>query len=234
MLNLNINDPSLADLLNAFKKDIFISLNCHAVAKIDTFDSENQTCKAQIVYKKTIYKRKEQLKNNPKEGVSVVYEPKEENYPILVDCPVMILSGGSSGLTMPIKKGDECLILFNDRDIDNWFDSGNATGKLASPRKHSLSDGIAIVGIRSLAKSIQNYNTERPTLYNGETKISLSDSKIKLENSTESLNDILQDLITAVRNLITTNCVVGSPVTLNPATQTQLDTIANRLGELIE
>jgi hypothetical protein len=48
---------------------------------------------------------------------------------------------------MPIQSGDTCLVLFCDRDLDNWFESGQIT-TLNSNRVHDLSDGVALVGIR--------------------------------------------------------------------------------------
>ena len=46
-----------------------------------------------------------------------------------------------------VHEGDACLVVFADRDIDAWFESGE-TEVPPSGRMHSLSDGFAFVGFR--------------------------------------------------------------------------------------
>jgi hypothetical protein len=76
----------------------------------------------------------------------------------LVDVPVVFIGGGQMVATFPISQGDEALVIFSDRCIDAWWQSGNIQ-KQAEPRLHDLSDGIAIVGPRSLARLIPNVST---------------------------------------------------------------------------
>jgi len=57
---------------------------------------------------------------------------------------------------------------------------------------------------------------------------------IQLKNSSKSLFTVLNNLITHISGLTTINCVVGSPVTLNPATIAQLTTDAADLAALLE
>jgi hypothetical protein len=73
----------------------------------------------------------------------------------LVDVPVVFMGGGNMVATFPISIGDEALIIFADRCIDFWFARGGVQ-RPAETRAHSLSDGIAIVGPRSLARSLVN------------------------------------------------------------------------------
>ena len=73
----------------------------------------------------------------------------------LVDVPVVFMGGGNMVATFPISVGDEALIIFADRCIDFWFARGGVQ-RPAETRAHSLSDGIAIVGPRSLARSLVN------------------------------------------------------------------------------
>lgn len=71
------------------------------------------------------------------------------NLPPCVDVPVIFPMGGGYELTFPIKAGDECLLIFSERCIDNWFGTGEPS-EPADFRQHDLSDAIAYVGIRSL------------------------------------------------------------------------------------
>jgi hypothetical protein len=76
----------------------------------------------------------------------------------LVDVPVVFMGGGNMVATFPISVGDEALIIFADRGIDFWFARGGVQ-RPAETRAHSLSDGIAIVGPRSLARSLVNLSS---------------------------------------------------------------------------
>lgn len=223
-MNVTSADPTLSDLLDLHKKDIFLTMNCHALATIQSFDALDQTVKATVNYTQT-YKEK-----NKKTGI---YESVQVDYPVLVDVPVIFLRGGLSGMTMPIKKGDQCLIFFNDRSIDDWFGSGQIV-PLTSPRLHSFSDGIALVGLSHAKNSLQNFDQDNPVLYNGVTKVTVKENKVKIENSVESLNLILQDLVTAIKALTTNPVSAGAPATLDAASIINLTNIATRLGGLLE
>lgn len=78
--------------------------------------------------------------------------------PILPHCPVMFPRGGGYSITFPIKSGDECMVLFASRSIDEWWQSG--TGQPPYDfRQHDLSDGICLVGLTSKSKPFKNINT---------------------------------------------------------------------------
>lgn len=67
------------------------------------------------------------------------------NLPTLVDVPVVFPRGGSYTLTFPIQPGDECLVVFASRCIDNWWSQGGVQTQYEL-RMHDLSDGFAFVG----------------------------------------------------------------------------------------
>jgi hypothetical protein len=191
-MSIEANEYSLADLFMAFKKEVFGSLNCHHVGIVQSFNAEEQTCQATIAYKKTCYKDTE----------SGVQEEYYVDYPILIDAPAIVLSGGGANLTFPISQGDECLCIFNDRDIDYWFASGQVKEN-ETMRMHSYTDGFILVGMKSLAKKMANYDTTHAQLSWGQAKLGITDSKVLVSNTTSTLNDLLQELITEVKNLAT-------------------------------
>ena len=51
-------------------------------------------------------------------------------------------------VSFEINEGDACLVVFADRDIDSWFETGEAEVP-PSGRMHSLSDGFAFVGFKA-------------------------------------------------------------------------------------
>ena len=70
------------------------------------------------------------------------------NLPLLVDCPIVFPSSGGFTLTLPMKVGDEVLVLFSSRCIDSWWQNGGV-GVPMEYRMHDLSDGFAIPGPKS-------------------------------------------------------------------------------------
>lgn len=100
--------------------------------------------------------------------------------PLLLDCPVIFPGGGGVTLTFPIEAGDECLVIFSARCIDAWWQQGFVAGKAGVPvngkqtmdppdlRMHNLSDGFALVGVRSKPREIPSLNTQAAQLRNDE------------------------------------------------------------------
>lgn len=98
-----------------------------------------------------------------------------KNYPLLVDVPVIFPRGGGCTLTFPVKAGDECLVIFADRCIDFWWQSGGMQEPV-DDRVHDLSDAFCIVGPQSQAQKISGISTSAVELRSddGETKLSLN------------------------------------------------------------
>ncbi|ATC08449.1 TPA: translation initiation factor IF-2 [Escherichia coli] len=86
-----------------------------------------------------------------------------KNYPLLVDVPVVFPRGGGCTLTFPVKAGDECLVVFADRCIDFWWQSGGIQ-ETVDDRMHDLSDAFAIVGPQSQAQKISGISTSAAQL----------------------------------------------------------------------
>lgn len=230
-------DPSLTDVLSLHRTGVFASLNCHHVGTVQEFDATNQTARVTINYKQTV---------RQPNAVTGVYQQVLVDYPVLVDCPVVFLGGSGSALTFPVVQGDECLVLFNDRDFDNWF-AGAATGQPATPRLHSFSDGIVLVGVRSLARILSGFDTTRASLRNGVAAVAVGPSLVKIYNASHTLNDLLQELVAGVNDLVgataglTVICSGGGMASSTPVNVAQINAAgsalaatANKIAELLE
>jgi hypothetical protein len=68
-------------------------------------------------------------------------------------------------LTLPIKPGDECLVVFADMCIDAWWQQGGVQNQVER-RRHDLSDGFAILAPWSQPKRIANYSQNAAQLRN--------------------------------------------------------------------
>lgn len=116
------------------------------------------------------------------------------NLPPCVDVPVIFPGGGGYEITFPVKEGDECLLLFSERCIDSWFVSGEPNVP-ADYRQHDLSDAIAIVGLKSLAKVTPTDNagmnigstTNRISITDDDISITVNDVK-RVSLSDESID----------------------------------------------
>lgn len=216
-------DPSLNDAMSLMQKKINLDLTCHHIGTIQSFDPDTQTASVTINYTKTYFNYDPVTNSNV---------PFQVQYPMILDCPVICLGGGPASLTFPIASGDQCLLLFNDRDIDNWF-QGNPPMPVATPRLHSFSDAIALVGLRPITQSIPGYDTSNTVLQFGTTKVSVGESLVTIANNMTTLNTLLQDLISTISSLTTTNCVVGDPVVLDPAVIADLTSIGTQIAGLL-
>lgn len=157
-----ITPPTDTDVLNALKDNIFNGINCVQIGVIKTFYPATQSADVQIVLKKVL--------EVEADGTRIL-----QDRPLILTCPVFTLFGGDSFVSMPVAEGDNCILLFNDREIDQWFANGGFQAPIGT-RAHDLSDCIALVGIRSLQDSITDY------LANG-IRISFSDnSRISMTN----------------------------------------------------
>ena len=102
------------------------------------FDPEEQRITAQVAINRIV------------SGVPVKIAP-------LLDIPIVIPSVGAFHITLPIAVGDECLLIFSERSIDNWFEKGGNQDPIEY-RFHDISDGFALIGINSKPNAIQDYN----------------------------------------------------------------------------
>ncbi len=126
----DVREAPFRDLLRAARMDIHTALP----GIIQAFDAARMTCSVQIAIRGAI--------------VQPSGQAQAVDLPLLVDCPVVFPGGGGYVLTYPLKAGDECLVVFSERCIDAWWQSGGVQAA-AEYRLHDLSDGFVIPGPRS-------------------------------------------------------------------------------------
>lgn len=215
--NTNFSNSSLADLLAYHKDDTAIDINCHAIGVIQSFNPTLQTATASINYQKVIYL----------DGAN----PTLVSYPVLIDCPVKYPFGGLGGVTLPFVLGDECVIGFNDRDIDTWF-AGTTNQAPTTARLHSFTDAIIFGGIKSRPNVIKNFDPSRPALRNfdGDAYVAVGTTKIEIAGNSTTLNTVLQSLLTTLEGL-TVNPSTGIP---NPPFLTNLENLSTQIAGFLE
>jgi hypothetical protein len=218
-----LTNPQLKDLMDVVKRDILLSINCVALATIENVNFSDQTVQAKINYQRTYYQQ----------NGAGNFVPMNYDYPILSDVPFFIIGGGKGNLTFPIAKGDECILLFNDRDLDNWF-NGATTGPVATGRLHSLSDALALVGV---ARSV-TVDAANVVLSNGTTVLGLQASVINMTNGSITLGTVLKDIVSALSSLNSTLVsAFGGPtpstgMPLSPAAVSALSSLTSTITSL--
>jgi hypothetical protein len=230
--------PNLKDLLDLFKRDVMISMNCHALATIVSYNPDANTIVARMNYCKTLFKPNQ----------SGQFVPKLVQYPLIVDAPLITLGGlggvgisNGTGISFPINPGDQCLIFFNDRNMDTWFSTREgtsigtpsaSTGPVNTARLHHFSDALAMVW------NVTNpgYDALRAVFYYGNSGVAVRNTHVKIFNASTTLGITLSALLTALQTFNTAIESAIDPVVANAATALApaLVTAINDISGLLE
>lgn len=129
----------LAETLRTLQSSVSSQLRVSMPGIVQSFDADNVTCDIQI-------------------GIKGESGGESTNLSVLTNVPVVFPRGGGVTMTFPIKAGDECLLIFGDRCIDFWHQSGDIQ-ETVDERQHDLSDAFALIGPQSQAKKISGIST---------------------------------------------------------------------------
>jgi hypothetical protein len=167
------SDKSLVNVLDTGFDNFSAVSNWIKIGQIQSFDPATQTAAVEILHK-GVYEYN-------------LTERELEDYPVLEMVPVVVLGGGSSYVSFPIQKGDYCLILFNDFELDGWWATGEKRPSEYPTRRHDLSDAIAIVGLHCMTSFIQGYSQYLHLHYSPSSDIIIG-NQIDINNSSINLN----------------------------------------------
>lgn len=110
---------------------------CTAIpARVESYDPATQRCSAQPLIRRGY---------EDETGARQV-----ERLPVVTDVPVVFPGAGAYSITFPVAKGDTVLLVFSQASLDKWLQSGKDIDPL-DDRRHSLTDAIAIPGLRHAA-----------------------------------------------------------------------------------
>jgi len=183
-------EPTRAEVTNAAIEHALEGLRKCTPARVTAYDSTRQTVDAQPLIKERHY---------DENGQAVV-----EAVPVVCAVPVVFPGGAGFTVTFPIEVGDTVLLVFSDVSLDKWSVSAGA-GPVdpESYARHSLSDAVAIPGLRNF----RNARASAPT----------STLRIGADGGTPhaaALGDVLQSFLTSLRTLF--NAHVHTGVTTGP------------------
>ena len=208
-------NPTLEYTLSVVQQAVMSNLNCNNIGRIVKFYPETFTADVELMQQKQFY---------------------NTNYaaPYLVDVPIIVIGGTNSGITMPDYEGCYCHLAFMDRNIDAWYETGEAYAP-DDARMHDFSDAVALVGLHSLQNPVANYEQGTLNIWNGtenrSCKVQLKqnsfnvnvsststegeeedavnstftiDDKFKMANAQQDLLSLITDLLTACENIAVT------------------------------
>jgi len=150
-------DESVREMVLGLLKDLHTS--CPGIIK--SYDPATQTATVQAAIKR------------------VFVDDGPVALPLCVDVPVYFPGGGGFVHTFPVKAGDECIMVFAERCIDNWWDRGGVQEPF-EVRFHDLSDAFALVGVRSRPRFLTNVSTDASELRteDGSTVLRVEDGMV--------------------------------------------------------
>ena len=82
-----------------------------------------------------------------------------EQLPTIIECPVMFSGGSSYVIEHQLDPGDEGIIIFSQRCLDGWLETGGAAEQPVA-RLHDFTDAYFIPGIRPKPKAFPSMANE--------------------------------------------------------------------------
>jgi hypothetical protein len=126
-----VSAPSLAEVIRAFVREGAADLHVSIPAKVVRVELAKGLVDAQPLVKD-------------------LFEGQAVSVPVITNVPIVWPGAGGFRLTFPIAVGDTVLLVFSDRSLDLWLEKGGEVDP-KDPRRHTLSDAIAIPGLRSFS-----------------------------------------------------------------------------------
>lgn len=154
----------LEEVLRTLSDSINANLRVALPGIIEEFNADEQTVKVRCAIRERITNRNKDI-----EYIEI---------PILLDVPIVMQRAGGFVTTFPIKKGDECLVMFADLCINAWW-SLSGVQNIEEYRRHDFSDAFAMLGPTSQPKKVINYSTTNFEIRNENTELE-DESKISM------------------------------------------------------
>jgi len=193
-----------AAVLNEFFRGRMLETHTALPGVVQSFDASKQEADIKIPLRR--------VRVGP-DGNEVEYE-----WPPLTGVPVWMPHAGGFSITMPVAVGDECLVVFLERDVSLWLEDAG-THPPDSARVHDLSDGVALVGLSTQPNKVASYDgtdmqIRSPVAGNEITigadgSIDITGKDIAIGDGTDELLSLIEDLFVALDAALVTDPVSG-------------------------
>ncbi len=183
--------PSFAETIKQALKGASQEIRVCMPARIEAYDYKTQ--------KATV---RPNIKRKYKDG-------SVEGMPLIYNVPVAHPRAGKAFIHLPLKKGDNVMLIFADRSIDKWSTNGGEVDP-EDTRTHHLSDAIAYPGLYPFNNGADVTNGDDVIIRNGNTIMHVkANNHLQVINGTTELVKTLCDMMRAVREAVTYTC--GGP-----------------------
>ncbi len=213
---------------------IMARLNCHNIGKILQFYPETQTADIELMILKQF--NNEYITPAP-----------------LTNVPLIIYGAGNGHITMPDPTGTICILLFMDRNIDAFLETGESYVP-ETTRMHDFTDCIALTTFKTLANPLTEYDEKAVTIMNEEIieeaeqksfikvysqQILMQNSsggqiivtdKINIQNNQHNLSNLIQSFLTACESI----SVDTQSGIITPASKQLFTDLKTQFGELLQ
>jgi len=181
--------PTLAKNMKQTSEAAALNLWVHLPGEIVRYDSSKMLADVQP-----------QFKRKYKDGTVT-------DMPIIYNVPVAHPRAGSAFIHLPLKKGDNVLLMIADRSMEKWLSSG---GKVDTEdaRNHDLSDAIAYPGLYPFNNNVPVSNGDDIIIRNeGEgggwcEVLVKGNNHIQVKNNGQELVSVLNEMLKTLREAV--------------------------------
>ena len=141
-------------------------------------------------------------------------EVKYINYPKITNIPLALIKSPGMKITYPVKKGQNCTLIFSQRSIDNFLLDGTKPyppeegpdPMTAAIRCMDLTDAMCFPGVVCNNETISNYNNDAIEIRNsaGTTKLTVSENGLNFTQGGATL-EMSGDKITMTASQVIIN-----------------------------
>lgn len=206
------NNPTLEEAIKAVLERRLADIHTTIPAKVVKYDKATQKASVKI-----------QLKRKYVSGELV-------EIPVLPAVPVIFprANAGQAFIHFNLKPGDDVVLHFAERSIDNWKTQGGMSDP-ADTRKFNLSDAFATPGGSAFPDAFAPETDNAIEIVNGPTKFLLyDDGKVKVVGGNDDeLVKVLYDLVNLIKAAQT--ATIFGPELLIPPTDPTWDLILARI-----
>lgn len=183
---------TLAEVIDTFIDDRLERLEVALPGRIEKYDAATQ--KAQVKPLVKVVRRKDSGELLPAEAL-----------PVIVAVPVVFPSAGGFSITFPVEVGDPVLLIFSSQSLDEWLFSSGGDTDPKDPRRHDITDAIAIPGLRTFPNALPSASTPHLSLgKEGGARIHVKANEVCLGEENPSELVAIASRVEAAINALTT------------------------------
>lgn len=136
--------PTLTEVILAAIESRLVDVHTSIPGKVVRYDAAKQLVDVAPQIK---------TRHTDEDGAAVV-----EALPVVTNVPVVFPGSGGFSITFPVQVGDVVWLSISEASLDKWKSQGGEVDPL-DPRRHHLSDAVALVGLRPFSDPLPSTET---------------------------------------------------------------------------